>query len=152
MKICSTVLFQSPWRCGNFSSPSSDHPQLIHIYENMLCKETPSSHWNFAIFLPVILVYKFHLLIILKYFFCLYWCFINYPSSEICIFLPAILVYNSHILRILQYFFWYWQWDVTFLFAMMYLSPCLLFWGVSRFPVFLSNPCFLRQNTWFLRQ
>ena len=35
--------FSPPWRGGTFSSPSSDHPQLVHIYENMLCKQAPVS-------------------------------------------------------------------------------------------------------------
>ena len=36
-----------------FSSPSLDYPQLVHISDNMLCKEKLVSFWNFAIFLPV---------------------------------------------------------------------------------------------------
>ena len=35
---------------------------------------------------------------------------------------------------------------------MFSLSLRLLFWGVARFPGFLSDPFFLRQNTCFLRQ
>ena len=75
--------FSDTRRGGAFSGPSSVHPQLVHIYESMLCKETPVSLWNFVIFLPVILVYNFHLLIMLQYL-CLYLCLINSASWEFC--------------------------------------------------------------------
>ena len=42
--------------------------------------------------------------------------------------------------------------EATVLFYMLSLSLRALFWGVSCFPGFLSNPCFLRQYSWFLRQ
>ena len=42
--------------------------------------------------------------------------------------------------------------DATVLFYILLLSLHLLFWGVSRFPGFLSDPWFLRQNPFFLRQ
>ena len=58
--------FSPPRRGGAFSNPSSAHPQLVHIYENIFCKTTPLYLWNFIICLPVILVCNFHLLIILQ--------------------------------------------------------------------------------------
>ena len=35
---------------------------------------------------------------------------------------------------------------------MLSLSLCTLFWDISCFPILPSNPCFLRQNPWFLRR
>ena len=67
MNICSILFFSPPRRGGSFSSPSLDHSELVHIYESVFCKETPTSLQKFAIFPPVILVYKFHLFIILHY-------------------------------------------------------------------------------------
>ena len=43
-----------PWIGGAFSSISLAHPQLVHISENMLSKETPVYICHFAVFLPVI--------------------------------------------------------------------------------------------------
>ena len=60
--------FSPSWRGGAFSSPSLACPQLVHIYENVLGKETPMSLWNVATPPPPkILFYKFYLLKILQY-------------------------------------------------------------------------------------
>ena len=75
--------FTPPRRGGAFSGHSLAHPQLVHISESVFCKETPASLWNFAIFLPKILVYKFHLLKNFQYLY-LYLCFINSTSWEFC--------------------------------------------------------------------
>ena len=75
--------FSPPRRSGAFSSPSSDHSDLVHISESVFCKETPASLWNFAIFLSKILVDKFHLL--KKFhFLCLCLCFIHSTYWDFC--------------------------------------------------------------------
>ena len=71
MNICSIILFQYPPERWKFSSPSLAHSELVHISENLLCKETPTSIWDFAKTLPVFSVYKSHFLRNFQCLFCL---------------------------------------------------------------------------------
>ena len=60
MNICSILFFRPHRRSGILTSPSLAHYELVHVSDSMFCKEKSMSLWDFAIFLPVILVYKFH--------------------------------------------------------------------------------------------
>ena len=65
----------------------------------------------------------------------------------------VMLVVSSSLVDIMYYLMFMGR--ATVLFSILLSSLCILFWGVSRFTGFPSNPCFLRQNPmlpWFLRQ
>ena len=68
MNICYIPLFQPPPEKRSFFQSFLGSSSVGSFSENMLCKAKPVSLWNFTIFLPVILVYNFHLFIILQYF------------------------------------------------------------------------------------
>ena len=64
----------------------------------------------------------------------------------------VMLVVSSSLVDIMYYLMFMGR--ATVLFSILLSSLCILFWGVSRFTGFPSNPCFLRQNPmlpWFLR-
>ena len=56
-------------------------------------------------------------------------------------------IWNMNFLLFFKY-----KMEATVLLALLSLSPHPLFWDISRFPGFPSNPLFLRRNPWFLRQ